>query len=268
MRGSNPNMAPIQTDASYRATPDPEGDSQSSSSNSPARADYEESDFYAGNNDSQSSIGVPTFQDMAVSEEQCVAPANRLPAEVLIGIFSKLSNSPQDLLNCMRVSKRWARNSVDLLWHRPTCTTWPKHGSICRTLTNSDPYFAYRDFIKRLNLAQLSDGVNDGSVVALSVCTRVERLTLTNCDGITDQGLMGLLTDCNHLLALDISGVTSITADSMYTLADHCRRLQGLNISGCTKISNDSMIKVAEKCRYIKRVCLVHIAALKYPNIF
>ncbi|RAL60726.1 hypothetical protein DID88_009832 [Monilinia fructigena] len=64
-----------------RATPDIGDDSHSSTSNSPARADYEESDFFTGNNDSQSSIGVPTFQDMAVTET-CISASNRLPAEV------------------------------------------------------------------------------------------------------------------------------------------------------------------------------------------
>ncbi|TVY58178.1 SCF E3 ubiquitin ligase complex F-box protein grrA, partial [Lachnellula suecica] len=254
MRGPVPRMAALNTAAPYRASPDPEGDSQSSSSNSPARQDYEESDFYTGNNDSQSSIGVPTFQDMAVSG-RCEPPANRLPPEVLISILSKLS-SPQDLLNCMLVSKQWARNSVDLLWHRPACTTWPKHGFICRTLSTPNPYFAYRDFIKRLNLAQLADTVSDGSVQALAVCTRVERLTLTNCEGLTDSGLIALLTDSNHLLALDISGDHQITAASMMTLAQNCPRLQGLNISNCQRISNDSMIAVAENCRYIKRLKL------------
>ncbi|KAH6681894.1 hypothetical protein B0J14DRAFT_501689 [Halenospora varia] len=257
MRGPVPTMASINT-APYRATPDPEGDSQSSSSNSPARQDYaEESDsaFYAGNNDSQSSIGVGTFQDMQVSSEICEPPANRLPAEVLIGIFSKLSN-PQDLLNCMLVSKRWARNSVDLLWHRPACTIWNKHSSICKTLSLSHPYFAYRDFIKRLNLAQLADGVNDGSVQPLFVCSRVERLTLTNCEGLTDSGLIGLLTDSKNLLALDISGDTQITAASMMVLAENCTRLQGLNISGCTKISNEAMMAVADNCKFIKRLKL------------
>ncbi|RFU25297.1 hypothetical protein B7463_g11036, partial [Scytalidium lignicola] len=248
-------MAPINPPAPYRSSVDPEEDSQSSSSNSPARADYEESDFFAGNNDSQSSIGVPTFQDMAVSEEACMSPADRLPAEVLIGIFSKLS-SPQDLLNCMRVSKRWARNSVDLLWHRPACTTWNKHSSICKTLSMENPYFAYRDFIKRLNLAALAERVNDGSVYPLAVCTRVERLTLTNCGGLTDSGLGYLLKDSGHLLALDISGDNQITEASMYALAEHCRRLQGLNISSCKKISNESLIRVAESCRYIKRLKL------------
>ena len=254
MRGPRLNMAPIDSRAAYRAARDEEDGSQSSSSNSPTVVDYEESDFFAGNNDSQSSIGVPTFQDMAVSEEICTPPINRLPAEVLINIFSKL-NSPTDLLNCMCVSKRWARNSVDLLWHRPACTTWPRHSAICRTLSLQDPYFAYRDFIKRLNLASLADRVNDGSVLPLSVCTRVERLTLTNCEGLTDHGLIGLITDNSHLLALDISGDIQITERAINVLAEHCKRLQGLNISGCSRISNESMINVAENCRYIKRVC-------------
>ncbi len=261
-------MAPIDPRATYRAGTEEEEASQSSSSSSPTVVDYEESDFFNGNNDSQSSIGVPTFQDMAVTEEICTPPINRLPAEVLINIFSKLHN-PVDLLSCMLVSKRWARNSVDLLWHRPSCTTWPKHSAICRTLSLTDPYFAYRDFIKRLNLATLADRVNDGSVLPLSVCTKVERLTLTNCEGLTDHGLIGLITDNSHLLALDISGDVQITEGAINVLAEHCRRLQGLNISGCGRISNESMIKIAENCRYIKRVCsvtfagtLVHILTL------
>lgn len=255
MRGPTHTVAHIQLNASYRATPDAEGDSQSSSSNSPTREAFEESDFYGGNNDSQSSIGVPTFQDMAVSEEDCEPPANRLPAEVLIGIFSKLA-TPMDLLNCMLVSKRWARNSVDLLWHRPSCTEWVKHSSICRTLTEDRPYFGYKDFIKRLNLASLAQQVNDGSVMPLTVCKRIERLTLTNCEGLSDTGLTELLEDCHHLLALDISGDVQITEASMNALANNCPRLQGLNISGCTRISNDSMIAVAENCKYIKRLKL------------
>jgi F-box and leucine-rich repeat protein GRR1 len=250
-------MSPLGGRQAYRATPDADGDSHSSTSNSPARQDYEESDFYAANNDSQSSIGVPTFQDMAVSEEMCepepVSPASRLPSEILLNIFSKLS-CPVDLLSCLCVSKLWARNCVDQLWHRPNCTTWTHHSLICRTLSIPHPYFPYRDFVKRLNLAQLAQTVNDGSVLPLSVCNRVERLTLTKCNNLTDSGLIGLLTGSNHLLALDISEDDKITGDSMLALAENCRQLQGLNIMGCIDISNESMTVVAENCRSLKRV--------------
>ncbi|KAF3066899.1 SCF E3 ubiquitin ligase complex F-box protein grrA [Trichoderma lentiforme] len=237
-------------------------DSRSSSStNSPAPADNEESDFFLGANDSQSSLGVPNFQDMQV-DDSCWPPVNRLPNEILIGVFSKLS-STSDLYHCMLVSKRWARNAVDLLWHRPACSNWKNHHSICQTLGLEHPYFHYRDFIKRLNLAALADKVNDGSVMPLSVCTRVERLTLTNCRGLTDTGLIALVENSSSLLALDISNDKHITERSINAIATHCKRLQGLNISGCENISNESMLTLAQSCRYIKRLKLNECVQLR-----
>lgn len=240
----------------YRAPSEDEDDSQSSSSNSPARADYEESDFFEGNNDSQSSIGVPTSENiMAEQNSLCNIwpPVDRLPAELLMNIFGKLS-LPSDLYHCMLVSKKWARNAVDLLWHRPSCVNMDKHTSICNALTLEDPYFAYHQMIKRLNLAALSELVNDGSVVALAVCTRVERLTLTNCVGLTDSGVIGLINGNGNLLALDASMVKEITDNTMLALASNCKKLQGLNITRCTKISSEALITVAEACKHIKRV--------------
>ncbi|RSL72999.1 hypothetical protein CEP51_011813 [Fusarium floridanum] len=265
--------------AAVRSNPAPADDQDdsrsSSSSTSPAPADNEESDFFLGANDSQSSIGVPNFQDMQV-EDDCQPPVNRLPNEILISIFAKLS-ATSDLYHSMLVCKRWARNTVDLLWHRPACTNWRNHSSICQTLQLEHPFFSYRDFIKRLNLAALADKVNDGSVLPLSVCTRVERLTLTNCRGLTDSGLIALVENSNSLLALDISNDKNITEQSITAIAEHCKRLQGLNISGCENISNESMIALANNCRYIKRLKLnecaqlqddaIHAFANNCPNI-
>lgn len=231
-------------------------DSRSSSStSSPAPNDNEESDFYLANNDSQSSLGVPNLQDMQVNDDECLPPVNRLPNEILISIFAKL-NSSADQLHCMLTCKRWARNTVDLLWHRPACSNWTKHQSICQTLGLDAPYFAYREFIKRLNLASIADKINDGSVMPLAVCTRVERLTLTNCKGLTDSGLIALVNNGSHLLALDISGDDQITEAAIFAIAENCQRLQGLNISSCVRISNEGMIKLAKSCRFIKRVSL------------
>lgn len=224
----------------------------SSSTSSPVPADNEESDFFLGANDSQSSLGVHNFQDMVV-DDTCWPPANRLPNEILIGIFAKLGTS-SDLYHCMLVSKRWARNAVDLLWHRPACTNWKNHSSICQTLGMEHPFFSYREFIKRLNLAAIADKVNDGSVLPLAVCSRVERLTLTNCRGLTDSGLIALVENSASLLALDISNDRNITERSINAIAEHCKRLQGLNISNCDSISNESMVALAQSCRYIKRV--------------
>ncbi|RFU73517.1 f-box domain-containing [Trichoderma arundinaceum] len=251
----------MATIASGAAGSGREDSRSSSSTNSPAPADNEESDFFLGANDSQSSLGVPNFQDMQV-DDTCWPPVNRLPNEILIGIFSKMG-STSDLYHCMLVSKRWARNAVDLLWHRPACSNWKNHHSICQTLGLERPYFHYRDFIKRLNLAALADKVNDGSVMPLSVCSRVERLTLTNCRGLSDTGLIALVENSSSLLALDISNDKYITERSIYAIATHCKRLQGLNISGCENISNESMLTLAQNCKFIKRLKLNECAQLR-----
>ncbi|KAI5458496.1 hypothetical protein BGZ63DRAFT_47570 [Mariannaea sp. PMI_226] len=258
---------PAATAAGAAAPTDEQDDSRSSSStNSPAPADNEESDFFLATNDSQSSLGVHNFQDMQV-EDTCWPPVNRLPNEILISIFSKLSNT-SDLYHCLLVCKRWARNAVDQLWHRPACINWRNHSSICQTLGLEHPFFSYRDFIKRLNLAALADKVNDGSVMPLAICTRVERLTLTNCRGLTDSGLIALVENSSSLLALDISNDANITEQSINAIALHCKRLQGLNISGCDNISNESMINLARNCRFIKRLKLNECVQLQDDAIF
>ncbi|KAI8959262.1 RNI-like protein [Daldinia sp. FL1419] len=253
---NDPSGPTLQTVTATDEMRDSRDSRSSSSTNSPVPADNEESDFFHVANDSQSSLGVvPNLQDMQVTDPECLPTVAALPSEILISIFSRI-NSPNELLNCMLTCKRWARNVVEILWHRPTCTSWPKHQSICATLGLDKPYFTYTDFVKRLNLAALADKVSDGSVMPLAVCTRVERLTLTNCKELTDSGLMPLVRSNKSLLALDISGDVNITEQSIFAIAENCKRLQGLNVSNCKMISNESMVKLAEKCRYIKRLKL------------
>lgn len=228
----------------------------SSSTNSPLPNENEESDFFLGPNDSESSLGASNSQDMRANNDtsdKCISPIDRLPNEILISIFAKLVSSA-DLARCMLTCKRWARNSVGILWHRPTCSNWTRHKAICQTLALPNQSFHYKDFIKRLNLASIADKVNDGSVLPLAICNRIERLTLTNCKHLTDSGLIPLVQDSTHLLALDISGDAHITEATLFALAEHCGRLQGLNVSQCTRISNEGMIRLAESCKYIKRV--------------
>lgn len=232
-------------------------DSRSTSStSSPAPPDNEESDFFLGANDSQSSLGVPNLQDMQVNDDECLPPVHRLPNEILIAIFAKFSSS-SDILHIMLTCKRWAHNAVDILWHRPSCTTWEKHASICQTLGLEKPYFYYPDFVRRLNLASLAAKVNDGSVMPLAACSRVERLTLTGCKNLTDSGLIALVSNNSHLYSLDVSLDNQITEASIFAIAENCPRLQGLNVSGCNRISNESLIRLAQRCRFIKRVSRV-----------
>jgi len=240
-------------------------DSRSSSSaTSPVVVDNEESDF--ASNDSDSSVGLPNMRDMQVADGsyECDAPIHALPNEILISIFTKL-DKPHEVLQCMLACKRWAKNAVELLWHRPSCTTWIKLETISQALTKPDPYFAYNTFIKRLNLAALAEKLNDGSVEALSSCNRVERLTLTSCKELTDSGVIPLVRNSHSLLALDVSGDKNITDATILAIAENCRRLQGLNISNCKSVTDASMVELARVCKYIKRVCFLPILLLVVP---
>lgn len=235
--------------------------SASSSSSSPERAVYDDTDFFtAQRNDSQSSIGVASLRDMTMSpsleREYRLTPISRLPSELLISVFAKLSSSV-DLRNCLLVSKTWARNSVDLLWHRPLCNTWKNLLNVVASVRKETPYFPYYGLVRRLNLSNLSEEISDGTVQSFIACKRVERLTLTGCVKLTDHGVICLVNGSRSLLALDITGLDSVTDHTLLAVSKNCPRLQGLNITDCSRVTDESLVAVAESCRYLKRVSLI-----------
>lgn len=232
--------------------------SVSSSASSPERAVYEDTDFFtASRNDSQSSIGVSSLRDVAMSpsleREHLLSPISRLPPELLISVFVRLT-SCSDLRSCVLVSKTWSRNSVDLLWHRPLCNSWKNLLNVVSSVRNPLSYFPYNDLVKRLNLSNLSDQISDGTVQPFIHCKRIERLTLTGCVKLTDHGVISLVERSRCLLALDISGLKSVTDHTLRAVAENCPRLQGLNVTDCSKVTDESLIAVAHACRYLKRV--------------
>ena len=232
--------------------------SASSSSSSPERAVYDDTDFFtAQRNDSQSSIGVSSLRDMTVSpsleREHRITPISRLPPELLIFVFSKLSSSA-DLRNCLLVSKAWSRNSVDLLWHRPLCNSWKNLLNVVSSVRKENPYFPYYGLVKRLNLSNLSEQISDGTVQSFVSCKRVERLTLTGCIKLSDHGVICLVNGSKSLLALDITGLESVTDHTLLAVSQNCPRLQGLNVTDCSRVTDESLVAVAENCHYLKRV--------------
>ena len=237
-----------------------ESTSASSSASSPERAAYDDTDFFtAQRNDSQSSIGVSSLRDMTVSpsleREHRMSPISRLPPELLISVFAKL-NSSVDLRTCMLVSKTWAQNVVDLLWHRPLCTTWANLLNVVSSLRKHNSFFPYYGLVKRLNLSNLNDQISDGTVQPFIQCKRIERLTLTGCSKLTDHGVGCLVKGSSQLLALDITGLESVTDHTLFAVATNCPRLQGLNITDCSKVTDESLASIAGHCRYLKRVSL------------
>lgn len=235
--------------------------SVSSSSSSPERAVYDDTDFFTTQrNDSQSSLGVASLRDMTMSSSDDlvyrISPISRLPSELLICCFSKLSSS-FDLRTCMLVSKTWSSNVVDLLWHRPLCNTWPNLQNVARSVQEPTSYYPYCSLVKRLNLSNLSDEVNDGTVQPFMHCKRIERLTLTGCKALTDRGIVTVVDGSTSLLALDITGLDAVTDHALKAVAENCPRLQGLNITDCSKVTDESLTAVAQSCRHLKRVSVL-----------
>ena len=239
-----------------------DSNSSSSSSTSPERGLDEDNDsFMLQSNDSQSSLGLDISPDNSHDasarreyEERCRAsPVHRLPAELLISIFSRLS-APSDLQTCMLVSKEWARNAVGLLWHRPAMNKWVCIHSVVQSIRRSNKFFAYQDLVKRLNMSTLANQVSDGTLVGMAECKRIERLTLTNCTKLTDMSIQPLVDGNRSLLALDVTGLDQLTDRTMITVADNCLRLQGLNVTGCKKLTDASISAIAKTCRHLKRL--------------
>jgi len=185
--------------------------------------------------------------------EYRVSPISRLPPELLIAVFSRLSSSV-DLRSCMLVSKTWARNSAEMLWHRPLCNTWQNLANVTQSIQIVEGYFPYNALVKRLNLSNLNEQINDGSVQPFMQCNRIERLTLTGCTRLTDSGVCNLICGSKSLLALDITGLDAITDHTLKAVSQNCVRLQGLNITDCSKVTDESLVAVAQNCHSLKRV--------------
>ncbi|KAG9515350.1 RNI-like protein, partial [Aureobasidium melanogenum] len=205
-------------------------------------------------NDSQSSVAASLdLMDDANFEERCrLSPVYRLPAELLIAIFGRLA-STKDLMSCMLVSKDWARNSVALLWHRPQTNNWASIHSVVKSIRKTDRFFAYQDLVKRLNLSTLASQVSDGTLMGLTACKRIERLTLTNCAKLTDLSLSTLIHGNRSLIALDVTQLDQLTDRTLELVARNCVRLQGLNMTGCRRLTDQSLVQVAQNCRQLKR---------------
>ena len=233
-----------------------ESDSASTSS-SGADLNVNDDEFFNHKNDSVSSIAPSILEtDTVMASSELTRPKENthvLPPEILIAIFSRLS-APSDLLNCMKMSKRWARNSVELLWHRPVCNTWDNLTAVANAVVDTRSFFPYEQLVRRLNLSSLSDQISDGTLQPFMTCKRIERLTLTNCSEVGDQGIMNIVKGSGGLLALDITGLSTVSDNSIHALASNCPKLQGLNITGCRKVTDDSLVHLAKSCRYLKRV--------------
>ncbi|KAG6869334.1 hypothetical protein C0993_000087 [Termitomyces sp. T159_Od127] len=194
------------------------------------------------------------------------SPMTQLPAEILIHILKHL-HSTRDVLNAVRVSRKWCECSVELLWHKPV---FPKHETLkkmSRRLVTPNQTFTYARFIRRLNLSTLSSHVKDDILTTFVSCDRLERLTLINCENITDSALSRVLPCFPNLVAIDLTGVINTTDEAVIGLAHAAKRLQGINLAGCSKVSDEGILAFAKNCPMLRRVKLSGLSSLTDTSI-
>lgn len=185
-----------------------------------------------------------------------------IPSEIIQNVLQHLG-SIGDLVSCALVCKRWSYLALEILWYKPNFSTsvllsinWLSFFTI--TQATHQTTFHYASFIRRINLSPLSTLIEDLHVMALSSCTRLERLTLAGCSKLTDLGLCTLLHSVgSELISIDLSNVDQITDATILEAAVSCPNLQGLNLYMSrpqTDITDKSIVTLAESCLNLKRV--------------
>lgn len=179
--------------------------------------------------------------------------AANLPHEILLKVLSNV-RSHSDLVSSLLVCKSWCQCGVELLWNKPLFPNIAQLIKMLVILSWPVKTFPYAAFIKRLNFSQLADTLSDLLLTRLTVCERLERLTLAGCTEITDDSLEMVLKSCKGLVALDMSECVKITDATVRIAATYCRRLQGLNLSGCKLLTDAGLQDIARGCPMLRRV--------------
>lgn len=173
----------------------------------------------------------------------------------------------------MLVSHLCCQVVVEIMWHKPSFyrvhtlhrllyvidpppASYTPSTDPTPSLLRPPPTFAYAQLIRRLNLMNVAEGVDDNVLYHLRSCSRLERLTLQGCSLLTDDALAAVLGNGNmpDLVALDLTNVKLLSDVALTAIARGCPRLQGLNLTGCQRVTDDGVTAIAESCRLLRRV--------------
>ncbi|BGP45341.1 SCF ubiquitin ligase complex subunit [Rhodotorula kratochvilovae] len=201
-----------------------------------------------------SSSGVLMSPKPAYSEEAPVIPASSLPHEILLHILRLLPSS--SLAPALRVCKAWCQCGVELLWHKLSFTSVAALYKMLQVLSLPDQTFPYPDFVRRINFHPLASEMSDRVIAKLLPCTRLERLTLTNCKALSSPAMCALLVQSHRLVALDLTDLPNVDDEVLIALAHNCPKIQGLNLSGCSKITDRGLEAIALGCPLLRRIKL------------
>lgn len=192
---------------------------------------------------------------------------SHIPSELLVQILQHVLDSPDytaiHLLQCALSCKAWSYSALQLLWLRPIILKPQSWLRFSKTLALPSPYIQYAPLIRRINLSAIPEFISDDSLITLSDCKHLDRMTLAGCTHITNEGLSYFL-DQNvgeFLQSIDLSEMKQVTDDTIIKIARHCKYLQGLNLSVTPikeeefdTITDKSIITLAENCKDLRKV--------------
>ncbi|RAL60725.1 hypothetical protein DID88_009831 [Monilinia fructigena] len=127
-----------------------------------------------------------------------------------------------------------------------------------------NPYFAYRDFVKRINLAILADRVSDGTVQPLSCvkiscesmvkvaesCRHLKRLKLNECEQLDDVVVMAFALNCLNILEIDLQQCRSIGNDPITALIRNGNALRELRLANCEILTDNAFLNLPHQVAY------------------
>ena len=188
-------------------------------------------------------------------------PTSRLSPKILIHVFKNL-HSTKDLHSCLLVSRTWCECSVELIWHKPAISGLHTFIKIMSIISKQDQTFTYARFIRRLNFVAVGRELTSIIFSRLSMCIRLERLSLVGCSAITDEALEIVFLACPNLATINLTGVMNVTDKAITALARTCERLQKINLGGCRAITPEGVFALANHCKLLRLVNLSYIEAI------
>lgn len=185
------------------------------------------------------------------------APIELLPPELITHVFSFLTEKENQYFTLL-VCKSWYSATVDTLWFRPNILQLPTLELLLKTLDTPPAQLTvdYASLLRRINLTNLPQVVEDSMLLRMATCTKLERLTLAGCSKLTDDSLVPLLERNQGILSVDITNLEMITDKTLMVLANNCPKLQGLYASGCKRLTDSSINALARNCPNLKRMKL------------
>ncbi|KAK8149291.1 SCF ubiquitin ligase complex subunit [Beauveria asiatica] len=175
---------------------------------------------------------------------QAIDGIENLPNEILVMIFSRLRQR-SDLLCVMLVCKRWADNTVSLLWR---CrAAYANNRLVWETLTKSRQFFDYCGIVKHV---RLESDVTDDQVLPLAIKFEITNLILDDCR-LSETGFAALLQNPTSLRTFDLDGDN--TGMYIRAITNRCTALQSFKIRYC-KASLQCLSTLTKSCKYLKHL--------------